>query len=647
MNIITVIPLSKTIFKEELTYFSMKLIQPGSIVVVSIRNKKTLALVVNTEPLSGIKSNIKDMDFNLKKIIEIKERSIFSDDFLTSVFKTSKYFATNKSMGISSLIPSIFKEEYDKISKIKNSDQNIVNINKKIKTEKLLFQMNLTDRISIYKTMIRAHFAEKKSIFMVLPNELEIENFYNNLSKGIENFSYKIHSSMKKKDILENYRQIVTEEHPVLILATASYLSVPRNDISTIILENEHSNSYRMLSKPHIDLRTFTEIFASNIGAKLILSDTLLRYETIERKQNENFGEVYPLSFRLNFEGEINIIGPELVEKKGGKFRIFKNQTLSSIQEYLENNKNVFIFALRRGLATQTICKDCNDILLCETCGAPVVLYNSKNGTKKMFVCNRCKKEIDSNTPCRLCGSWNMLPLGIGTDTVEEELNNIFNKKNVKIFKLDKESAKNKKEAEQIINDFENEKGAILVGTEIALFYIKKGIPLSIVASFDSLWSIPNYKMGERILEIILAILEKTKGKFIIQTKNNNDGAILGVNNNNLAPFVREELEDRKNLNYPPYMRFIKVSYTGEKKEINEVKKYLEETFKLYEPEIFAGFIAKVKDKYNINMLITLKPENWSILELSGTGSIDEKLFNLLTSLPPSFNIYVDPENIL
>lgn len=647
MNIITVIPLQKTVFKEELTYFSAKEIQPGGIVVVNIRNKRTLALVVNTQPLNNIKSNIKDMDFNLKKIIEIKERSIFTDEFFTSVFKTSKYFGANKSTSLSSLIPSIFKEEYDKISKIKHVDQNIVNINKKIKTEKLLFQMNLTDRISIYKTMIRSHFAEKKSIFVVLPTEIDIDNFYNHLSKGIENFSFKMHSRMKRKDILNNYKEIVTEEHPVLILATASFLCIPRQDICTIILENEHSSSYRMLGKPHIDLRTFTEVYASHIGAKLILSDTLLRYETIARKQNENLGEVYPLSFRLNFSGEIEIIGPELVEKKGEKFKIFKKEALLSIHEYLEKGKNIFVFALRRGLATQTICKDCNDILLCETCGAPVVLYNSKSGTKKMFVCNRCKKEIDSNTPCRLCGSWNMLPLGIGTDTVEEELNNIFKKDNIKIFKLDKESAKNKKEADKIINNFENEKGAILVGTEIALYYLKKEVPLSIIASFDSLWSIPNYKMGERILEIILAILDKTKNKFILQTKNSKDSAILGVNNNNLAPFVREELEDRKNLNYPPYMRFIKVSYTGEKKEISEVKKYLEETFKAYDPQIFAGFIAKIKDKYNINMLITQKPENWSLLELSGIDCIDENLFNLLINLPPSFQIYVDPENIL
>lgn len=658
MNIITVIPLQKTIFKEELTYFSAKEIPLGSIVSVMIRNKKVLALVVEVNPLSSMKSNIKDLNFNLRKIIEVKENSIWTKEFLSACIQNSKYFATNKSTGVSALIPNIFKEEYDKIAKIKNhlllKNENLSNKENKeqsIKTEKLLFQMNKEDRIGIYKTMIRSSFADKASVFIVLPTIHDIDNFYDVLSKGIENFTFKMHTEIKKKTLIENYEKIISGEHPVLILATPIFLSIPRLDIKTIILEQEHSNAYRMIMKPHFDMRTFTEIYAYNIGAKFILADTLLRYETIARKDTDSLNEVYPLSYRINFEGDIKIIGRELNEKKGEKFQIFKKETLEEIEENIIKQKNTFVFSLRKGLATQTICKDCNDIMLCDSCHAPVVLYNSKNNTKKMFVCNRCKKELDSNTPCRLCGSWNLLPLGIGVDNTYEELRDVLknqtNLTDIKIFKLDKESAKTKNEAEKIIADFENTKGGVLVGTEIALFYLKEKVDLSVISSFDSLWSIPNYKMGERILEIMLSILDRTKSKFIIQTKNNNDSAINAVQSLNLLSFIREELSDRQNLDYPPYKKFIKISYAGEKKEIIEIKKMLEDKFKNYNPEIFAGFVAKSKDKYNINMLITLDNKNWSIKEISGTENIDEKLFNLILSLPPTFNIYVDPENIL
>ena len=162
------------------------------------------------------------------------------------------------------------------------------------------------------------------------------------------------------------------------------------------------------------------------------------------------------------------------------------------------------------------------------------------------------------------------MPLGIGTDTVFEEVKKLF--PGVKILKLDKEIAKDIKGAEKIIKEFEKDNGTILIGTEMALFYIKEKVSLSIIASFDSLWSIPNFKMGEKIIKLLTSIISKTKNKIIIQTKNDKDATILAVKNETLLYFIREELEDRKNLGYPPFNRFIKISHLGDKDEMDNVK---------------------------------------------------------------------------
>lgn len=144
-----------------------------------------------------------------------------------------------------------------------------------------------------------------------------------------------------------------------------------------------------------------------------------------------------------------------------------------------------------------TLCKDCQETVSCEKCGAPLVLYMSLQDKKRMFVCNRCEVNIDGDTTCAACGSWNLLPLGIGTDTVYEEVKKILPK--TKVFQLNKESAKNSRGAKKIIKEFEENPGSVLVGTEMAFFYLKNKVPLSIIASFDSLWSIPNFRMGEKL----------------------------------------------------------------------------------------------------------------------------------------------------
>lgn len=647
MKITTVIPLQKGIFKDDLTYFTAKEIELGDVVLVPIRNKKTLALVVKIEDASKAKSEVKDLSFGLKKIIENKGKSFFRDEFLEAIFESSMYFASSSSVLLSALIPNILKEEYDQFLKTLNANpikENIKNTN--IKNEKLFLQNSIEDRVSIYKTLIRSSFAKKKSVFMVLPTEYDIEIFKETLSKGIENFTFEFHSGLKGKKLIESIKKCLATEHPVLILGTGPFLSLPRRDIDSIIVEHESSSAYKALSRPFVDMRTFAEIFASKIGAQFILADTILRFETIGRKERDIFSNFGSMSYRVHFKGEIEVQSKNKRKDKK-EWRIFSDKNIEEIKNALSRHKKVFIFSLRKGLATYTLCRDCGDTVECESCGAPVVLYLSKDGGKRMFVCNNCKKEKSPDLRCKNCNSWNLLPLGIGVDTVHKELKEIFDEEKVKIFKIDKEIAKNKKEAEKIIDDFEKNKYSILVGTEVALFYLREKVPLTMVASFDSFWSIPNYKMSERILQLILNILNKTEYKLIIQTKNKEDSLIVSLLSGGFTQFVREELRDRRSLEYPPYARFIKITYIGDKIKTSIARKLLEDTFSEYNSEVFGGFISKLKGKYVTNMLIKMDPDFWSVPAITPKSKIDLNLYKKLLSLTPDFSIQVDPEDLL
>ena len=641
----TVVPLKKGVWKEDLTYFTAQNIANGSIVSIPLRNKKVLGLVIDVEDASHAKSNIKDMSFNLKKIIEVKEHSLFSKEYIDSTILTSKYFVSNKNNGITSLIPAVFRENYDKLAELSNETKQNTTSPKNLKSEKSLFQAPTEDRFSVYKTLIRGAFAQKRSVFIVLPTEHDIKIFAESLSRGIEQFTFCMHSGISAKKSLAIYEKIITSKHSVLIIGTAPFLSIPRNDIETIILEHESSSAYKMIAKPYFDLRVFVEIYASKINAKFIMADQMLRFETIGRKDTDNLNPLHPLSFRTNFYGDIKILGKEPARANGEKFKVLTDESVEEIQNAITKKQNVFIFALRKGLATMTVCRDCGDTLSCEKCGAPLVLYMSHQGKKRMFVCNRCLEDKDGDLACKSCGSWNLMPLGIGVDTVYEEIEKLFPK--TKIFKLDKESAKTNSGAEKIIKEFQENPGSILIGTEMALFYIKEKVSLSIIASFDSLWSIPNFKMGEKIIQIILSVINNTNKKLIIKTKNENDPALAAILSENLLSFVREELEDRKKLEYPPFKRFIKITHLGDKEQTTRTRKMLEEVLAEYHPEIFSGFVARLKGKYMTNALIKIDPKKWSVPEICTGSKIDENLLAKLLSLPPVFEIFVDQEDLL
>ena len=216
--------------------------------------------------------------------------------------------------------------------------------NKEQISEKFIFQASNEDRISFYKTLIRGSFAKKKSIFIILPTERDISIFYELLSLGIENFTVFIHGSQTQKKQFENIKKIIENTHPILVLGTAPFLAVSRKDFGTIIVEHENSNAYRMIAPPYFDLRIFVEIYASKINAKLILADSLLSYKTIARKELDNFSEIFPLSFKINFKGKIAI--PEKEEK----FKVLKDISIKEIENIISKKESAFIFSLIKKL---------------------------------------------------------------------------------------------------------------------------------------------------------------------------------------------------------------------------------------------------------------------------------------------------------
>ncbi|HEU0085945.1 MAG TPA: hypothetical protein VFQ59_03240 [Candidatus Paceibacterota bacterium] len=648
MKIVTVIPLKKGLLKEDLTYFSAQEIKKGYIAKISLRGKDTLGLVISTEDASTQKSDIKEMPFNLKKISGAKPSALWRAPFLEAVLHSADYFASTKSQSAVTMIPSFFRENYDELAKVvpfaKESDEATG-----ARAEKLLFQAPTDERLSYYKTLIRGSFAEKKSVFVVLPTERDIRVFSEALSKGIENFSFSFHGSMPAKKITEQYKKAVSMDHAVLIIGTAPYLSIRRDDLKTVIVEHESSPAYKMQVRPFFDMRIFAEIFAEKIGAKLILADTLLRFETFAKKDTLLWNTIRPLSFRTEFGGNIIISGKYEEGERNKKFKILGDESVQKIEETISAGKNVFIFSLRKGLATYTICKDCGEPLLCESCMAPVTLYLSKDGSKRMFACNHCHTEKDPQTHCANCHSWNLNALGVGTETVHEEIKKIFSekKKKVKIFLMDKNTVASAKAAEKLISEFEAEKGAILIGTELALYYLENKVRLSVMASFDSLWGIPSFRMSEKIVQLLSSVISITEHTLCIETRNENDPGILAFKKDNLLSFVRAELKDREFLGYPPYKRFIKITHSGNKEETMEAKKALAEVFREYEPEIFSGFVPKFKGKYMTNALIKLPVEKWSLPELSAGTSVNTHLLTRLRYLPFSFFVNVDPEDLL
>lgn len=651
MHLITVIPISKGIGKETLTYFSSQSPEIGSLIEIPLRSKKALGLVTNVSFAENKKSEIKKLSYSLKKIEKIKSKSFLLPEFIEACSAISDYYATSTGAVISALVPKSILENISD----KNSKDNAVEIKKNEKNssaEVLVLQSDDDERYSSYKSLIREEFAKKKSVFVILPTIEEIKLAKSILEKGIEPYTFAIHNGLSKKEIIEIWNKILETPHTVLIIGTGYFLSVPRTDIGALILENEGSRAYSQPTRPFLDIRTAAEIISKKMDRKLIFGDKILRVETIFRQKEGEITEFSPMKFRILTEAHCIILDGRSPKNQAKKeFEIIGPGLVDLIEETKKTNDQLFLFCARKGLYPLTVCADCGETLSCKNCGSPVTLYGSNSGNgetiskskSNYFLCSSCGEKSGADTLCKRCGSWKLTPLGIGIESAEKELKKKF--PNLDIFIMDKDHVKTHKQAESIMKKFYEKPGSVLLGTELAIPYLKNKIGNTAVVTLDSLLSIPDFRINEKIMHIILSLRAISLKKVMVQTRRPDEKIFEYALKGNLADFYRDEIDERKRFGYPPFNTFIKISLQGNKLVAKEKMEKIKKDLAPYDMNIFEGFHTGPDKKYIVHGLIILLRGKWPFD--SAHDKPDPILLSKLRNLSPQFSVRIDPDSLL
>jgi primosomal protein N' len=634
MYILEIMPLTKSIRVEHLSYFSTKDIEIGSLVTIELRKKIVHGIVLNKKDGLASKEELKSQKFSLKKIRGVSKNTILQNQFIITCNKSAEYFATSTGSIINTLVP---KKIFENIKELKTPQEQRGHSNLNEQSEKYIIQDQFDERYASYKSLVRESFAKGGSVIFICPTIEDIERSKKLLSKGIEDHTFTFNSAMTKAQLIKSWNGVIEHNRPVLIIATGSFISIPRHDIGTIIIEQESSNSYRTQYMPYIDIRYCAEVYAEVIGARFFLGDIALRSETLSRYDTHEFLEEGTLKFRALSTAESKIIDMKKDQSNSGDvFSVLSNETLEILASAKLENEHTFIFTARRGLSPSIICSDCGTVVICKNCSSPVVLYGKDPMVGgNIFQCHTCGDVRRAGEKCVHCDSWKLKMLGIGVEGVAEKIKEKIPDQN--IFILDSQHAKTSKQAREIIDQFYDKPGSVLIGTEMALHYMKDPIENVLIASIDSLFSIPDFAIRERILRILLRLRAKATRRFQINTRRSDDSIFENARQGNLADFYRNEFCDRKKYNYPPFVKLIKISVAGtpkaSEKAILDAKKFLEP----FDLLVYPAFTERQKGKMIWNGVLKIDPKSWP----------DETLRKKLMALPPQFKIIVDAPSVL
>jgi len=576
------------------------------------------------EYLTTLKANAK---------AQIKAVSLLDDECVDlEEFKRQNNISsgTIKSLQEKGLI-NIFKSEYydthygDEKTEIKNNtklsaeQEKVLNEYKSSDKNKfLLHGITGSGKTEIYLCMIEDIIKQGRQALYLLP---EIALTTQTVARIKSRFGQcaVIHSRLSEGERYYQYKRIASGEAKV-ILGARSALFYPYSNLGIIVLDECHEESYKSNTSPRYDSIEVAEFLSEQYKSKLVLGSATPSIESYYYALKGKY-QLLKLPVRVFNRALPNIIITDMRDElKAGNRSIFSATLENEIEKALANKEQIILFLNRRGMYTYVFCRNCGHAQRCEHCDVALTFHFD---TKKL-VCHYCGYEKSIETHCDFCKSDKIRHMGIGTQRIENEIEQKF--PYARIIRMDKDTTTAKSAFDDITNNFLNYKADMLIGTQMVVkgFDFPRVSVVGVVLA-DTALNMPDIYSSFRAFCLAYQAAgrcgrERGGGSVIIQTYSAEHYVIKHIKNYDYEGFYNDEIKYRKEMNYPPYCQMYGFYFLDENEEkarasayefakeiIKAVKDEGCRLFKIYHPSKPA--VSYISDKHIFQVIIKTSAE--------------------------------------
>lgn len=602
MYVLDVIALAPNSPAAPLSYRSKERHGVGTIVTIPLRRQSVRGIVVGVADVREQKAMLKSADFALAKSVT-KADGTFAKPLVDACVRIAEYHAVPIGSVIHTLlsdtiaidIPRVFPrgEGYARES----------------------IEYPLRVRMGKYRRIIEEAAKDQKATLLIVPTTAELAYFKAALA---DLDPIVLSGELGTTARIAALTKALTYDG--LILATPTYAFLPVRTLAAIILERVSAGSYRLPKRPYLDRVRVADEVAKARAVPLHMGDFPLPLEYRTRPDQGVFNTP---------SGTAESVDVREALAQGESFKAIPDATLKRIRKALKENERVVVIAGRRGYAPSVACRDCGTTLRDEDGRA--YMLATKDG--KRVLRTALGSEISPKVLCPVCGSWNLMGLGIGIERVVEELKEAFPEDH--IVRFDADSIKTDAAGRRALAAFKEKRG-IMVGTESSLAWLPQldePIALAVVASIDTLLSVPFWRARERFVRIGLMLREAAEHT-IFQTRRPDDLALAAVLNPKEDAFFAEETSLRRALSYSPFGTLLLVESIGSRKRLIESRIEIISAVLPYAPTVLPAR-AVPKKGFRETALVPIPGGVWP------ESAIAQKL----QALPPFMRVIVDPES--
>ncbi|MGJ8640891.1 MAG: replication restart helicase PriA [Opitutaceae bacterium] len=417
------------------------------------------------------------------------------------------------------------------------------------------------------------------------------------------------HSHLSEGERYDAWKALASGEAHVVVGARSAVFA-PVQNLKLMIVDEEHEPSYKQEESPRYHGRDVAVYRAFINKAVCVLGSATPSLESLYNVERGKYSVDHILNRVDNRQlPKIHLVDMRREGQTGKGPSPISPMLADKLVDRFEKKEQSILFLNRRGWSTSMLCPDCGYVAACDHCSIPKTYHR----TDKKLRCHLCGEEEYAPIKCPECKSTNIRMKGQGTQKIEDIVQKILPR--ATIVRMDADSMSKKNLYRKILNDFRVGKIDLLVGTQM----IAKGLDfpnVTLVGLVDADRSlhVEDFRAAERTFQLIVQVSGRSgrgdrAGEVVIQTHTPHAPPVQFARKSDFDGFQLEELEQRREFNYPPFRHLIRHLFRGRNPE--KVNFYIDAWTKLVEEKMGERLeirgpapapIEKIRDEYRFQL---------------------------------------------
>ncbi|MES0372366.1 MAG: primosomal protein N' [Mariprofundaceae bacterium] len=363
------------------------------------------------------------------------------------------------------------------------------------------------------------------------------------------------HSAMGVDD-----RRSVLEQIDSLnvVIGTRSALFLPLPKLGVIVVDEEHDGSFKQQDGVAYSARDMALLLGQEMKVPVILGTATPSLESWRQVKGGSM-QLLELPERISSHAQIK---PEVIDLRKSD-EVLSGSLLKALEETREKGQQSILFLNRRGYSPALQCTACGDVPACKACSLNLTLHRRA----RQLRCHACGWVEPVPRYCTSCGEDSLLPLGAGTEKLEELLAEKMPE--LRFARFDRDVITSNQRLLDTLDRFASGEIDCLIGTQMLV----KGhhfpnVTLVGVVNADMGLSLPDFRAGEHWWQQMTQVLGRAgrgehPGRVLIQTNDPDAPWFDRIGDESASEVMNDELLLREQLNYPPYARWVRIVFSS------------------------------------------------------------------------------------